>query len=65
MHTGTALNILQCNLKLIAQMKKPETRAINTLKQMYRHLKNMVMLESHQQKFESLKSDLGKYVEVA
>ncbi|WP_158770347.1 response regulator [Paraglaciecola sp. L1A13] len=64
-HTGTALNILQCNLKLIAQMKKPETRAINTLKQMYRHLKNMVMLESHQQKFESLKSDLGKYVEVA
>lgn len=64
-NTGVALNILQCNLKLIAQMKKPETRAINALKQMYRHLKNMVMLESHQQKFESLKSDLGKYVEVA
>ncbi|MEH6712866.1 MAG: response regulator [Paraglaciecola polaris] len=64
-NTGIALNILQCNLKLIAQMKKPETRAVNTLKQMYRHLKNMVMLESHQQKFESLKSDLGKYVEVA
>ncbi|QHJ09801.1 Alkaline phosphatase synthesis transcriptional regulatory protein PhoP [Paraglaciecola mesophila] len=64
-NTGIALNILQCNLKLIAQMKKPETRAINALKQMYRHLKNMVMLESHQQKFESLKSDLGKYVEVA
>jgi CheY-like chemotaxis protein len=64
-NTGIALNILQCNLKLIAKMKKPETRAINTLKQMYRHLKNMVMLEAHQQKFESLKNDIGKYVEVA
>lgn len=63
-NTGVALNILQCNLKLIDQMPKPEVNLLNSLKQMYRHLKNMVMLEVHQQKFDSLKSDLRKYVEV-
>ncbi|MFT6896809.1 MAG: DNA-binding NarL/FixJ family response regulator [Paraglaciecola sp.] len=63
-NTEVALNILQCHLKIIGQMKKPEISTLNSLKQMYRHLKNMVMLDVHQQKFDALKSELGKYVEV-
>lgn len=61
---AVALNILQCQLKIINELKKPEISTLSSLKLMYRNLKNMVMLEEHQQKFDALKSELRKYVEV-
>lgn len=63
-NTGVALNLLQCNLRIMEKTSKPSAVFISSCKQTYQHVKKMVILEEHQQKLNALKADLEKYVEV-
>ena len=63
-NTGIALNLLQCNLRILEKSSKPNIETITSCRKTYRHVRSMVMLDAHQLKFNTLRADLKKYVEV-
>lgn len=61
---GITLNLLQCSLRLMQKTAKPEPKLVQSSKKIYRQLINMTMLEKHQQKFDLLKIDLEKILDI-
>ncbi|MFT5312274.1 MAG: DNA-binding NarL/FixJ family response regulator [Paraglaciecola sp.] len=64
MNTDMALNLLQCNVKIMEKTPNPSLEILSSCKQAYQDLKKMVILAVHQPKFNKLKADLAKYMEV-
>ncbi|GGO70336.1 response regulator [Bowmanella pacifica] len=63
MNTGVALNLLQCLLKLMEKMNKPDQPLIMKCRQTYRMVDGMRLPESHQTKFDSIKDKVKSYLE--
>ena len=63
-NTGIALNLLQCNLKIMEITTTPNVELIASCKRSYQQLRKMVMFAAHQQKFNALKVELKKHMEI-
>lgn len=62
MNTGVALNMLQCLLKILDKMDKPDFPMVASCRKNYRLVDGIPLPDEHQQKFDSLKDDLKKYL---
>lgn len=61
-NTGVALNLLQCLVKMLEAMDKPEYELVTQVRQNYRLVKDINLPESHQRKLDSLKDDIEPYL---
>lgn len=61
-NTGVALNLLQCNLKILAMNTKPEPVLVRECKQVFKTVDGMPLKPHHQQKLDGLLEDLTRYI---